>query len=285
MTGDPQAEGWGRTPDGVPSFTVARAPSPPAGRRTREALRAMVLEAGVQVLLEDGLGSGAEQLTFKRVFERVAATTGTRVTNASVIGRIWANQAEYQSAVLAAVVADEVKDLERAVATSTAAVIDTLDRSTMEGRQAALRELIRRSAEADLDAASASRSWAAVIGIWALATGSRAEGTDHGIYDAIRRGYDASDARGDAVVGALLEFLGLRLRPPLRVDQFTVACSGLVDGCALRARADPGVMRGILRPTGPGGADQEWTLLGIAMEALADQFFEFDPGWVPAPTS
>jgi hypothetical protein len=26
---------------------------------------------------------------------------------------------------------------------------------------------------------------------------------------------------------------------------------------------------------------QRWTVLGVGMEALADQFFEFDPDWTP----
>ena len=32
---------------------------------------------------------------------------------------------------------------------------------------------------------------------------------------------------------------------------------------------------------GPDGAMQTWTLLGIAMEALVDQFYVFDPEWSP----
>ena len=38
---------------------------------------------------------------------------------------------------------------------------------------------------------------------------------------------------------------------------------------------------GIDLPTGPDGAMQTWTLLGIAMEALVDQFYVFDPEWSP----
>jgi hypothetical protein len=41
-------------------------------------------------------------------------------------------------------------------------------------------------------------------------------------------------------------------------------------------------MNGIMRPTGPDGEEQEWTLFGLALEALAYEFFELDPDWVPA---
>jgi hypothetical protein len=54
----------------------------------------------------------------------------------------------------------------------------------------------------------------------------------------------------------------------------------MVEGCALRDRVDAGI-RGILLPTGPDGAAQDWSVLGVGMDALADQFFELDPDWSP----
>jgi len=258
--------------------------SPPVRRRTREELRALLLEAGVQVLRDEGLGTGAEQLTFKRVFERVAAATGIRITNASVIGRIWQNQAEFQSAVLASLAVDEVTDQEEAFLSVAATVLDAADRSTLEGRKAALRELLRVAAEANLATGATSRSWAVVIGAWALASGSRGSETGQEIYAALLHSYTGVDERAQAATQGLMAFFGLELRPPLRLDQFTRACTALVEGCALRDRVDDGI-RGIGRATGPDGAVQEWTVLGIGMEALVDEFFEFDPHWSPEPAS
>jgi hypothetical protein len=56
-------------------------------RRSRDELREMLLSAGVELLVEQGLGTGAGHLTFKRVFEWLELNYGVRVTNASVIGR------------------------------------------------------------------------------------------------------------------------------------------------------------------------------------------------------
>ena len=70
---------------------------PPRSRRSREELREIVLEAGRDVLLSEGLGTGAEHLSFKRVLSHVERTRGIRVTNASVIGRIWVDMADYQA--------------------------------------------------------------------------------------------------------------------------------------------------------------------------------------------
>jgi hypothetical protein len=256
----------------------------PPTRRTRAELRALLLDAALEVLRQDGLGTGAEQLTFKRVFERVAATTGIRVTNASVIGRIWDNQAEFQSAVLAAVATEEVTDQERAVRAATAGIVAAADRSTPEARRATLREIMRLAAEANLTGATTSRTWATVIGVWALVSGSRAAGTTDPLHEALRTSYAALEDRSAAATESLMAFLGLRLRPPFDVRQFTTALTALVEGCALRDRATSGI-RGLELPTGTDGGLQSWTVLGVGMEALAEEFFDLDPDWTPEPAS
>lgn len=262
----------------------AGAPRQPATRRTRSELRALLLDAGVEVLRQDGLGTGAEQLTFKRVFERVAATTGVRVTNASVIGRIWDSLADYQSAVVAAVAAEEVTDQERAVIEASAEFVAGADRSTGEARRAAVREVMRLAAGANLTVGTTSRPWATVIGIWALASGARRDGAPNPVYDALRASYASLEDRAVADTAGLLAHFGLRPRPPLDVRQFATSLTALVEGCALRERAGS-TLRGIELPTGPGGELQPWTVLGVGMDALVDQFFELDPGWAPEPTS
>ena len=79
-------------------------------RISREELRSLLLTKGQAILQEEGLGSGAVSLTFKKVFDRVEADTGIHLTNASVIRRVWKNQAEFQTDVLAAVAEDENRD-------------------------------------------------------------------------------------------------------------------------------------------------------------------------------
>ncbi len=80
------------------------------GRRprvTRAELRSMLLEAALEILREEGLQTGSMNITFKRVCDRVLVRTGIQVTNASVIKRIWENQAEFQADVLVAVANDQ----------------------------------------------------------------------------------------------------------------------------------------------------------------------------------
>ncbi len=266
--------------------TTSTPPAPPtaaqATRRTRAELRTLLIDTGMSILLEEGLGTGAEHLTFKRVFERVASTTGIRITNASVIGRVWQNQAEFQSAVLASVASDDMTLLAVEVADVTQQVLAAADRSTLEGRRRALSELARLTAEANLDAVSGSGSWAAVVGVWALSSSAPSGGASNEIHEALQRSYSVVEARNTVFAEQLQTAFGLHLRPGLSLQHFTASVSALIKGCALRDRADPRSLHGIIRSTGPDGGDQEWTILGIGIEALIEQFFELDPEWMPS---
>jgi len=175
---------------------------------------------------------------------------------------------------------EEVTDQERIVMVATAEYVATVDRSTVGSRRAALHEIMRIAAEANLNTGTTSKGWATVLGVWALASGSQGSPATDPIYESLRASYTAIEERGIAATEALLAFLGMRPRPPFDTRQFTTACTALVEGCVLRDRADAGI-RGIELGTGPGGSMQEWTVLGVGMEALAEHFFEFDPDWTP----
>jgi hypothetical protein len=39
----------------------------------------------------------------------------------------------------------------------------------------------------------------------------------------------------------------------------------------------------MIRPTGPDGEDQEWTLFAVGLEALVNQFLELNTEFAPTP--
>ena len=91
--------------------------------------------------------------------------------------------------------------------------------------------------------------------------------------------YDSVAEFWEAIYGGLIAFLGLRLRAPRTMLQFAQAVTSLSEGDSLRRH----VVREIVAldlPSGPRGADQEWTLYAVTLEALALQFFEPDPDFV-----
>lgn len=240
-----------------------------------------MMDAGTSLLRDEGLGIGATELTFKRAFERVAATTGVRLTNASVIRRVWENQAEYQDDVLTAVAMGGDSGVEAgATAASLLPLLDQIDRSTPDGRLRGLAEVCRVGGAASLQAIRDSPHWALWVGVWVLAVTGPDSPRSTRVRGALQDGYESTTDLWMGLHGAVVAALGLRMREPLTLRQFTVAVGALVEGCALREGAEPAAAE-ILRPTGPSGELQEWTLFGIGLEALAAQFLEVDPDWRP----
>jgi hypothetical protein len=80
-----------------------------------------------------------------------------------------------------------------------------------------------------------------------------------------------------------MELFGVRIRRPWTMRHFTLAVTAYSEGCSLRTRIEESTEM-IVRPTGPDGEDQEWTLFAIGLEALVHQFFEPDPEFIGAPS-
>ncbi len=246
-------------------------------KQSREDIRALLVESGRAILREEGMGTGAETLTFKRVFERVEQDTGIRLTNASVIKRVWDNQADYQTDVLIAIASDEgVSEFEQTLV-ALQDVFEGMDLSTPDGRWATLREICRVGAAANMVALLESANWPSWIGVWTLGVAGDVPERQRRIDAALLAGYESFTGHFERAYLGMAELLGFRLRENFTIRQFTISVGALAEGCALRGRVDAESMNGIDRMTGPEGARQEWTLLGINLEALVHQFFEIDP--------
>jgi hypothetical protein len=261
-------------------------PGARTARHSREEIRQLMMDAGRSILVERGLGAGAGELTFKRVFERIESTSGVRLTNASVIRRVWENQAQYQDDVLlsVALAGDTGGDMGETAAALLPALAE-FDLSTVDGRLRGLTEVCRTGGAASLQALVGSRNWSVWVGVWVLGVTSPSSERGRRIRLALFEGYEATTDMWSELHGALLDHLGFRIRAPFTLRQFTVSVGALVEGCALRAGADQdgSVLE---RPTGPGGRPQEWTLFAVGLEALAMQYVELAPEWTgPAGSS
>jgi len=262
--------------------------APRQSKLTRDELRSLLLETGRTLLIEEGMGTGVDNLTFKRVFDRVAADTGRRISNASVIRRVWENLADYQADVLVTIAAqDGLGEFEGTFAAMTP-VLASMDVSTPEARDRSLREACRVGGTANITVLLDSPDWWLWISVWSLAMADARADDDQRvdrqqrIRDALSEGYESVTSMWENAYTGLVGTFGLRPRSPLTVRQFTVAIGALAEGCSLRQRLDPGMVD-ILRPTGPGGEEQAWTVFGLGLEALVHQFFEPDPEWGSTP--
>jgi hypothetical protein len=252
-------------------------------RHSREELRKLLLETGRTILREDGLGTGAEALTFKRVFDRVDDDTGIRLTNASVIRRVWENQAEFQVDVLVAIaLGDYDEDVDVAI-DYIRPILANLDRSSPESRAQAMRELCRVGGGANAQAVRQSSNLPSWIGVWALAASGGSFEYRKKIEDALLAGSEVFTRRIERLYSAMISYLGFRLREDFTLHQFVVAADALSQGYGLRDRIDGSINEQIVHRTGPNGETQEWTLFAVAFEGLILQFMEIDPDWEPEP--
>ncbi len=245
-------------------------------RRSREELRALLLAAGRSILLEEGLGTGADALTFKGAFDRVEAETGAKLSNASVIGRVWGNLVDYQTDVLVELASETSRSNVPEVAEVVAEVLAASDLSTATARTAALSDVCRVVGEALSDALRRSASWSVWINLWATAVSSDLPDRHQRVLSKLMDSYDVINQQAEGAFSDLMRIFGYRPKQPLTVPQFLNAVGALAEGCSLRDRVDT-QMVGIVRPTGPHGADQTWTIFGIGLHALVQEFFEPNP--------
>jgi len=250
-------------------------------RRDREELRTTLVEEGREILFTEGLKAGSSSLTFKRVFDRIEAKTGLRITNASVIKRIWDNQAEFQADVFVTIARDEERRAEGS-GQRVVAMLRDFDMTTLESRRRALREVCRVEGNASSEALNESGSWQLWIGVIAMAMSTAAPELQTRIKAAVAEGYLSVTRFWSKNFLALISLLGFRIRHPWSMDHFSSAAIAYAEGCALRQLAS-GEIEMVVRDTGPRGEGQEWSPYAIGMEALVDQFLEPDPDFTPSP--
>ena len=202
--------------------------------------------------------------------------TGSKLTNASVIGRVWDNLADYQTDVLVELASDTSRSNVPDMAEVVAGVLEGCDLSTPEARARALMQICRAVGVALGDALRRSASWSVWVTLWATAVTSDLPDRYRRVLARLMDSYDAINAQSEETFGALMTILGYRVREPLTVRQFLNAAGALAEGCALRDRVDS-QMAGIVRPTGDHGEEQAWTVYGIGLHGLVLEFFEPDP--------
>jgi len=240
----------------------------------------MVMNAALAILHDEGLRTGSE-ITFKRVFDRVEADTGVRLTNASVIRRVWTDQADFQSDLIARVVAD-ANETGQLIATRDLLIplLQSWNPITPEDRWGLLSELARLGGDTAMSSRVGTRNWELWVSVWAVSVTNPVNRSDARVRHALTDGLELTAAAWDDLSQTIMDALGFRMREPFTLREHTESLGALAAGFALRqaSRDEPQVVK---RPTGPGGELQEWTLMGIGLEALAHQYMELDPDWCP----
>ncbi len=253
-----------------------------AKRRKRADLKHLVLTAGLEVLERDGVGIGAEDLTYAKVFDYLERTAGVRITRGSVHERIWDSQREFQLEVLATVVEwDFISSIDETRALIEAATAET-DLSTHSAREDAMRSLLRTAPMQNLQRNESAKKWA----LWHGTISSVLSQSYDDESVAILRQAATTSYRKLFEAWTQLYFdaahtLGYRVRqvPGLNEEQLMRKWSSMIlamaDGFAIRLGAD--LIETFDLPSGPEGSSEQWDDFGFALWQAMPSFLENPP--------
>jgi len=242
-----------------------------------------MVATGVQMLIEGGLGSGAERITLRGAFEHLEKERGIRLYYASVLGRVWNSQQEFQRDVAVAVASiDGSASESEATIAGFLNILRKSDRSTIEGRWRAINRFCLYVGEASLNDLVESPTWPIWLGIWAVSTSNRNTPDNDLVRTALAKSYQGLTANYEFAFDWVISLLGLRVKAPLTTAHLATAISALAEGCGLRDALQGSQVRGIKLPTGKNGRKESWTIFGVGLEALCHHFFEEIPDWEPS---
>lgn len=229
------------------------------GRRTGEQTRALLLRAGMQMLLERGVSAGVQHIRLQDVLRRTGLTTGAAY-------RLWTDQADYH------------RDL--AVAMVRMRVI-----GSAEGMRAMVEQLVASGATGEEVLRAAALDYVRSSDLHADDPTDLLDAQSFRIALALRTTADtwpelteASHARHRESIEAFAELYreiadayGMRMREGLTIKDFTEAMAALAEGFAIRS------LERLEHPTytlsGEDGMPAgEWTLLGLSVRALVTSF-------------
>lgn len=228
------------------------------GRRTAEDTRRLIMDAGLQLLLERGASAGVQHIRLQEVLRSVGLTTGAAY-------RIWADQTDFHRDLAIEMVRLRLASPTASAETAIAVVPD---------HEATMDELIRALTLDHVAYASRfhtdpdSRMSHAFITALSLRTAAgawpelRAAGAER---------HEESIRAFTDLYAAVMERFGYRMRTPFTIRDFAEAMAALGEGFAVRAA------EGLDHPAFEVTADEEgppgsWTLFGIAARGLVDAF-------------
>lgn len=227
-------------------------------RRTAEDTRRLILDAGIQMLLERGVTAGVQHIRLQEVLRTVGLTTGAAY-------RIWSDQDDFHRDL-----AVEMVGLRFAppVTSASIAIRDVLAANgpLEDVVRAATLDQVLYSSKFHLE--PESRDSHAFLTALALRT---AAGAWPELREASAERHRESIDSFATFYEALLGRFGRRMREPMTIIDFTEAMAALGEGFAIRAA------EGLDHPTYDLAEDAEvpagrWTLFGIATMGLIEMF-------------
>jgi hypothetical protein len=250
----------------------------PTPRRSRERLRKLVLTAGVELFLQDGLELMPELLNYTSVLTHLETTRGEVITRSAVHRRIWDSNDDYRVDVLSALLTTEARETRlfaemlRDVAQERR-IDDTTD--ICRSKNILIRELAASVSASSLDNPSRRR----LIQVKALVE-SQTPATASRLRAAIKQSDLDRFRRNQVEIQGSIISLGFRVRSVTGLSEeqglevLMALCMSTAAGLSLNRLAG---VTAVARPMAmrlDGDEPVDWTPPGVAMLAFFDQLYE-----------
>jgi hypothetical protein len=232
------------------------------------------METGVGLLLAHGLQGGCDHVGMADVLAEVERTSGHRITNASVYGRIWVNQSEFHRDLLRTAAGYYPNGEEQATLDAARLILATADLSTVQSRAQTLRIVCREAGAAHVAALAASRAWQTWLAIWAITVSTPTLDDDVERGPAIAKRHEHAVNDFAAVLAEILPVLRYRVKAGFDLHQTSTAIYALSEGLALHDRFARESVLSVALPGVEGDKSESWTLFSIGVEALLSRFVE-----------
>jgi hypothetical protein len=253
-------------------------------RRSREDLKELVLSAGVEVLERDGLGLSIGSLTYAKVFAFIQETYGITVSRASVHERIWDSRDEFRNAVLARAMAYSSSPVLDPVTLSMNEVIETLELETQDGRERALRNLLRLGIDLSQEFSVSSNAARRQIAVKAMCLTEGQPDLVDRVREVLRRDHQQRRADFLARFRGATEAFHLKVNPTLglSIDEALNLIERQVGRLAAATVLDHGLVPDdpeTVSVTWPDGSTEAWSPLALGVYAIISfVFVEDDTG-------
>ena len=249
-------------------------------RRSRDELRRLVVAAGVELFLRDGIGLRADSLTYARVFDHIKRTRGITLHRSTVHGHVWTDQDHFRSDVLAEAARygteESLATMEQAMAAQT---VTRNPDGSVNVRQLILDNSLA-TVSAQMMVAATSPTFKRWQTIKAATLSPMPNDRVDGIRQAVNTHYEEMIEVFIATYRSVLPLVGLGVNPDLALSEdqayhlFAVVCAALSSGSDFNISAGVDLAaRTVTLPRADGPGCDDWPVPAVASLALLDLLF------------
>lgn len=238
-----------------------------------------MIDAGIEVLLRDGIAMGASTVRYTDAFDLLADEHGIKVTRGSVHGRLWSSQLAWQLDVLSEEVRRSQASRRRAVAIAIAERLEALPIDTLADRTTVFREAARVGSLVYIEQGMSNpdhRLFPTLVAAW------KASADDLPEHD--RLGELLCSIQADASaslvndITQLVDYLQLQANPahgltlPEAIRAYCASSLALGYGHTIRLGHDPALSE-VVQIREPDGSSQPWNYFGLGNLLMARSLF------------